>query len=125
MIRDGEALLVSDVPDLLDMLDLAHGGAGTTAARGGRTASPTRSRDLLPPRERTILDALPARGVRGLGELVRAAGLSQTDVLAGIGDPRGCRLGGGRQRRLATGAPQLDPMSSRAPDSRSAPVLRR
>ena len=86
MIRDGRALLVSDVPDLLDMLDLAHdGGAGTTAARGGRTASPTRSRDLLPPRERTVLDALPARGVRGLGELVRAAGLSQTDVLAGIG----------------------------------------
>jgi DNA processing protein len=86
MIRDGRALLVSDVPDLLDMLDLAHGGgAGTTAAHGGRAASPARNRDRLAARERVVLDALPARGVRGLGDLVRAAGLSQTDVLAGIG----------------------------------------
>ncbi len=50
---------------------------------GGRP--PPRSRDGLGARERTVLDALPARGVLGLDALVRAAGLSHTDVLAGIG----------------------------------------
>jgi DNA processing protein len=85
MIREGLAMLVADVPDLLDMLDLTHGGrAGLTGARRGR-ATPPGSRDSLGVRERTVLDALPARGVLGLDALVRAAGLSHTDVLAGIG----------------------------------------
>lgn len=82
MIREGLAMLVSDVPDLLDMLDLAHGDRQrSTGAREGRP----RDRDGLGARERTILDALPARGVVGLDALVRAAGLAHTDVLAGIG----------------------------------------
>jgi len=85
MIKEGLAILVSDVPDLLDMLDLTHGGrSGSPGSRRPREAEP-RSRDGLGGRERTILDALPARGVVGLDALVRAAGLSHTDVLAGIG----------------------------------------
>jgi DNA processing protein len=84
MIREGLAILVSDVPDLLDMLDLSHGGRAAPPGSRSREAA-TRSRDSLGARERTVLDALPARGVIGLDALVRAAGLSHTDVLAGIG----------------------------------------
>lgn len=84
MIRDGLAILVADVPDLLDMLDLTHGRAARPGERMPHEGSP-RSRDGLGLRERTVLDALPARGVLGLDGLVRAAGLSHTDVLAGIG----------------------------------------
>jgi DNA processing protein len=86
MIREGVALLVSDLPDLLDMLDLAHGArapGGLEHARAGRTER--RPRDLLSARERAVLDALPARGALGLDALVRAAGLSQGDVLASVG----------------------------------------
>jgi DNA processing protein len=85
MIKEGLAILVADVPDLLDMLDLAHGGGATPAGTRRSSATPPRSRDALGTRERTILDALPARGVLGLDALVRAAGLSPADVLAGIG----------------------------------------
>lgn len=85
MIREGLAMLVADVPDLLDMLDLTRGGAAGRRGSPGRYEAPPRSRDRLGARERTVLDALPARGVQGLDGLVRAAGLSQADVLASIG----------------------------------------
>lgn len=85
MIREGLAILVADVPDLLDMLDLTHGGRGEAPPSHRAREAMTRSRDSLGARERTVLDALPARGVLGLDALVRAAGLSHTDVLAGIG----------------------------------------
>jgi hypothetical protein len=86
MIREGVAILVSDLPDLLDMLDLTHGGRPAEGAGAARAGHPeTRARDLLSVRERTVLDALPSRGALDLGALVRAAGLPQGDVLASVG----------------------------------------
>ncbi len=83
MIREGVAILVADVPDLLDMLDLAHGGRAQP--RGTRQTWAERSRDSLGARERTVLDAFPAQGVLALDGVVRAAGQSHTDVLAALG----------------------------------------
>lgn len=85
MIREGLAILVADVPDLLDMLDLTHGGRSESTGSPRAGVAPARTRDCLGVRERTVLDALPARGIVGLDALVRAAGLSPPDVLAGIG----------------------------------------
>jgi DNA processing protein len=86
MIREGVAILVSDLPDLLDMLDLTHGTRPTDRGGPVRDGRPERGgRDLLSARERTVLDALPARGTLGLDALVRAAGLPLADVLASVG----------------------------------------
>ena len=126
MIRDGRALLVSDVPDLLDMLDLAHDeGAGTTAARARAhcVAHPDPGPPASPGEDHPRCAAGP-RGARPGGSRAGRRPLADRRPRRDR-DPRGRGLGGGGQRRLATGAPQLDPMSSRAPDPRSAPALRR
>jgi DNA processing protein len=81
MIREGDALLVGDVADLLDLLDLARDrGLDGAAERRGDAA-----RDRLGPRERLILDAFPTRGAVTADALIRAAGLSRSDVLAAVG----------------------------------------
>jgi DNA processing protein len=77
MISDGDAILVGDVSELLDLLDL---GSGLPPRAGDRTA-----RDALGARERVVLDALPARGAIGLDALVRSAGLGAGDVMAAVG----------------------------------------
>lgn len=82
MVQDGEALLVAELADLLSLLDL-----GTATAEGAASmASPdTAARDRLGLRERQVLDAFPARRVVDLADLVRAAGLAPTQVLAATG----------------------------------------
>lgn len=77
MISDGEAILVGDVSELLDLLDL---GRGMAPRDGDRTA-----RDALGTRERVVLDALPGRGAVGLDTLIRSAGLAGGDVMAAMG----------------------------------------
>ena len=77
MISDGEAILVGDVSELLDLLDL---GRGLSARAGDRTAL-----DALGTRERVVLDALPARGTVSLDALIRSAGLAGGDVMAAMG----------------------------------------
>ena len=126
MIRDGRALLVSDVPDLLDMLDLTHDeGAGTTAARARAqcVAHPDPGPPASPGEDHPRCAAGP-RGARPRGSRAGRRPLADRRPRRDR-HPRGRGLGGGGRRRLATRAPQLDPMSSRAPDPRSAPALRR
>lgn len=79
MIRDGDALLAGCLDDVLAALDLT-----AASATGGRPV-PERSRDALAPRERQLLDALPARAVVGLERVVAAACLNAGDALAGLG----------------------------------------
>jgi DNA processing protein len=83
MIREGEALCVVDVADVLAMLDL---GSVTCAADdlGEAGRPPASPWDRLSDRERRVLDALPRRGGLRVDEVVRAAGLGPTDVLASL-----------------------------------------
>lgn len=79
MIRDGDALLAGCLDDVLAALDL------TAVTSPGQRSMAARSRDALAPRERQVLDALPARGVVGLERVVAAACLAPTDALAALG----------------------------------------
>lgn len=83
MIRDGEAILASDVGDVLDVLDLARDRGPAEGRQPGSV--PAHDRDRLGQRERCVLDAMPGRGVVDLGALVRGAGLPSADVLAALG----------------------------------------
>ncbi len=84
LIREGEAALVCDVPDVLSMLDLAHRVTRSDGTLGGVAEARRRDRDSLAPRERTVLDALPTRGAAGLAEMMRSAGLAASDVMASL-----------------------------------------
>lgn len=78
LIREGDALLVAEVADVLALLDLdAVGDRPTSMAASDR--------DGLARRERTVLDAVPARGSIDVQALVRASGLATVDVLAATG----------------------------------------
>ena len=77
LVRDGMALLAGEVEDVLAALDLRTLGPAAPVA-----ADPSAARDALAPRERRVLDAVPARGGIGLDRLVRDAGLGPGDVLA-------------------------------------------
>ena len=79
MIRDGDALLAGCLDDVLAALDLT-----STAAVGPRSV-PERSRDHLAPRERQVLDALPARGTVGVEHVIAGACLAAADALAALG----------------------------------------
>jgi DNA processing protein len=81
MIRDGDATLVSQVADVIDLLDLGRDRRG----RDRPSPDPAAGRDRLDARERVVLDALPARGAVTLDRLVRAAGLAGTDILPAMG----------------------------------------
>jgi DNA processing protein len=76
MIRDGDALLVRSPDEVMDLLDLDR-----LAARSADDAA----RPTLTDSERRILDALPARGGRTVGQLCVATGLDVGEILAGIG----------------------------------------
>lgn len=93
MIRDGTALIATEVGDVLAAVDLSAalpgggdggaaggGGGGTDGGQPARSASP---RDRLDDREARLLDAVPARGWIDLAGLVRSSGLATRDVLAG------------------------------------------
>jgi DNA processing protein len=84
MIRDGDAILVADVSDLLDLLDIGRPGNNALEA-AGRSDGRRAVVDGLAARERVVLDALPTRGVLGLDALIRSAGLARRDVMAGVG----------------------------------------
>lgn len=77
MIRDAEAVLVSDPDDVLGLLDLGHAGGPAVESR--------HDRDRLGDRERRVLDALPARGSMSLDDLVASAGLPVADTTAALG----------------------------------------
>ena len=81
MIREGDATLVAEPADVIDLLDPAR-------SRGIRPVPATAGdldRDLLGPRERTVLDALPSRGPVVLDRLVCSAGLAGADILPALG----------------------------------------
>ncbi len=82
LIRDGEALLVSDAGDLLELLDLGRTRSGRRVPQESPTVT---EQDGLPARERAILDAMPSRGVVAADALIRDAALAGADVLAGLG----------------------------------------
>ncbi len=75
MIREGEALLVSDLDDLRGLLDLSHQPTGP----------PRDPRDALTGPERAVLDAFPARGECTARALATAACLPLGDVWAALG----------------------------------------
>ena len=106
MIREGLAILVADVPDLLDMLDLTHGGrAGPAGARrGADDAAPVARRPGGARADR------PRRAPRPRGARTRRAraggGALAHRRAGGHRHPHGGRLGRGGRRRLATGAPR-------------------
>ena len=79
MIRDGDALLAGSLDDVVAALDL------TASAHAGTRSAPELARDALSPRERLVLDALPARGVVGLDRVVSGACLATGDALAALG----------------------------------------
>jgi DNA processing protein len=78
LVREGLALIAGDVADVLGALDL-----GSMGVPASPPAPPVDPRDGLADRERTVLDAIPGRGVIDLERLVRSAGLGPADVLAG------------------------------------------
>ncbi len=82
MIQDGDAILAAELADVLAALDLGAAAAGSPSpATTGRAGD----RDALAERERLILDAVPGRGSIGLDALIAAAGLSSSQLLAGVG----------------------------------------
>jgi len=82
MIRDGEAMLVADVADLLGLLDLDRVGLPATVVAPAERSTVL---DRLTGRERSLLDSLPARGSVTFDDVIRASGLAGPDVLAGLG----------------------------------------
>jgi len=78
MIRDGEALCVVDVDDVLGLLDLR-----AMPAEEHRAPEST-AWDRLADRERRVLDALPARGGLDVDAVVRAAAIAPIDAIAAL-----------------------------------------
>jgi DNA processing protein len=75
MIRDGEAMIVDSADEVLALLDLS------------RVASdPTDDAQRRPTAEESrVLDALPARAARSVGDLLAATGLPSMTILSSLG----------------------------------------
>ncbi|MEU2431205.1 DNA-processing protein DprA [Streptomyces sp. NPDC007861] len=70
----GEAVLVTDADEVVEMV----GGIGELApARSG----PVFARDLVGPAGARVLEAFPARGVLGAGDIARGAGVTTDEAL--------------------------------------------
>ena len=94
LIRDHEAVLVSSVDDVTDLL-----GDPATYASGPPPGGPGVSE-----RERRVMGAFPTRGSIGLDDLVRSCGLDVMDVSTALGilDAMGRVSSDGQGWRLAT-----------------------
>ena len=78
MIRDGEAVLVSNAADVLTLLEPI--GKGPQPATGGAE----RLLDTLPEGQRRVREALPGRGSRTASELSLRSGVCLQDCLAAL-----------------------------------------
>lgn len=78
LVREGEAVLVASAAQVLELVNPLGGEAG---------ARPPQERlfDSLSPAERAVYEALPARGLRGVGDLAVRSGLAVPVVLAALG----------------------------------------
>ena len=72
LLRAPGTLLVTSARDVLDLME-------------GRVAERPAGDQDLSPREATVLDAVPVRRAAAVDRLVRTAGLTPNDVLAGLG----------------------------------------
>lgn len=79
MIRDGEAVLVTGATDVLELIS----PLGTV--QGAEPAVQPGLLDDLGPEQARVMDALPARAAAGFDNLVRASGLTVTQVRAALG----------------------------------------
>lgn len=80
LIRDGDALLVMDVPDALALM-----GAESVLPGGSEPAAADDRATDLSPRDARVLDAVPVRAQAPLDRLARTAGLPPTEVLIAVG----------------------------------------
>jgi DNA processing protein len=78
-VRDGYALVVTDVAEVMDLV----GAMGVDAAR--RPAGPTRPEDSLGATDRAVFAALPVRAPVEAGDLARHAGVTAVEAAAGLG----------------------------------------
>ncbi|MFE7408810.1 DNA-processing protein DprA [Isoptericola sp. NPDC057559] len=103
LLRDGAAVCVTDAAEVAELAGPygtgavagpadAEGGHGDPRASGSPAAGTTpragrpEEVDALDERARRVWDALPARSSAALDALIRTAGLSIAETLAGLGD---------------------------------------
>lgn len=78
-IRDGKAMLVTDVPDVLDLM----GRMGVHAAP--HRSGPVLPEDELPPEDRLVLAALPVRAPTSVSAICAHAGVGAAQARASLG----------------------------------------
>ncbi len=82
LVREGKAVLVTDEAEVFELLDEIGTALPVPAAQ---RAAPTADHDGLGPDDLRVLDALPKRAGRSVEAVARAAGLTPTRVMAGLG----------------------------------------
>jgi DNA processing protein len=78
LLRSGRATLVTSAEDVLDAV-AGLGEHGVDEPRG-----PERAADRLSPRQRRVLEAVPAVRAAGVESIARVAGLGATEVAAAL-----------------------------------------
>lgn len=82
MIREGDALLVSDVDDVRGLLDLDSRAEPGVSAQ--QEQPPRQECDALADRERRVLDSLRVRSWMDSAEVLRSCGLGASEMLAAL-----------------------------------------
>lgn len=86
LLRDGRAVCVTDAEEVNELAGtLGSDGAGTRTAEQVRDASARRAHDGLDAVSARVHEALPVNRGASLEAIVRAAGMSAGEVMAGIG----------------------------------------